>query len=367
MPKPLVPLRGLDSLSLLVNLSPRRGYSCLLSENDQLTLVYPLSWINDWNSHPLMETPILDEILNPVFQIITFICRVLDITMVLHLNALVNRIIVAVFPSPNVRTVYISTDPLYCMNLPWELIGWLGPGTLFSLSLSWGWSATFLLFSGSLFVGLPRGEGFCWGGYLELVSMQELLAFNVETSSYLLTSFGCLQVFTEAVLLRDLAREIRVWENPYPLGFKGVNYVHYEVERHLLDRSGSTLLGWCDFASGLNCYPDWAQLLAVVVPIVGIGAFLWWAGRDIVQDTCPNCGNEFQIFKSTMQSDLQFCPFCTQPFSIVDNKFVRDSVKFSNQSTTFGEAFSDFTRSRKEKKYSSKAVVDVEAEIKDAD
>ncbi|KAF4377739.1 hypothetical protein F8388_011492 [Cannabis sativa] len=108
-------------------------------------------------------------------------------------------------------------------------------------------------------------------------------------------------------------------------------------------------------------------LLAVVVPIVGIGAFLWWAGRDIVQDTCPNCGNEFQIFKSTMQSDLQFCPFCTQPFSIVDNKFVRDSVKFSNQSTTFGEAFSDFTRSRKEKKYSSKAVVDVEAEIKDAD
>ncbi|XP_062077946.1 uncharacterized protein LOC133782628 [Humulus lupulus] len=108
-------------------------------------------------------------------------------------------------------------------------------------------------------------------------------------------------------------------------------------------------------------------LLAVVVPIVGIGGLLWWAGRDIVQDTCPNCGNEFRIFKSTMKSDLQFCPFCTQPFSIVDNKFVRDSVKFSNQSTTFGEAFSDFTRSRKEKKYSSKAVVDVEAEIKDAD
>lgn len=33
--------------------------------------------------------------------------------------------------------------------------------------------------------------------------------------------------------------------------------------------------------------------------------------------------------------------------SVVDNKFVRDSVKFSNQSTTFGQAFNDFIGSRK--------------------
>ncbi|MQM03680.1 hypothetical protein Taro_036465 [Colocasia esculenta] len=38
-------------------------------------------------------------------------------------------------------------------------------------------------------------------------------------------------------------------------------------------------------------------LLAVLLPIVGLGAFFWFAGRDIVQDTCPNCGNDFQIFK----------------------------------------------------------------------
>ncbi|KAF3453623.1 hypothetical protein FNV43_RR04064 [Rhamnella rubrinervis] len=107
-------------------------------------------------------------------------------------------------------------------------------------------------------------------------------------------------------------------------------------------------------------------LFAVLAPIVGLGAFLWWAGRDIVQDSCPNCGNDFQIFKSSLNDDLQLCPFCSQPFSVVDDKFVRDSVKFSNQSTTFGQAFNDFIGSRKGKD-SSVSVVDVEAEIKDAD
>ncbi|KAI4322889.1 hypothetical protein L6164_022540 [Bauhinia variegata] len=107
-------------------------------------------------------------------------------------------------------------------------------------------------------------------------------------------------------------------------------------------------------------------IFAVLIPIVGIGAFLWWAGRDIMQGTCPNCRNEFQVFKSTLNDDLQLCPFCGQPFSVVGNEFVKDSVKFSNQSTTFEQAFSNFTRSKKETD-SGKAVVDVEAEIKDAD
>ncbi|CAB4307995.1 unnamed protein product [Prunus armeniaca] len=104
----------------------------------------------------------------------------------------------------------------------------------------------------------------------------------------------------------------------------------------------------------------------VLVPIVGVGAFLWWARQDMVQDSCPNCGNDFQIFKSALNDDLQQCPFCTQPFSVVDNKFVMDSVKYSNQSTTFGQAFNDYTRSTRGKE-SSKAVVDIEAEVKDAD
>ncbi|KAH7546480.1 hypothetical protein FEM48_Zijuj01G0205400 [Ziziphus jujuba var. spinosa] len=136
------------------------------------------------------------------------------------------------------------------------------------------------------------------------------------------------------------------------------------------------LLGNIAFAIGLTYLSVTGQLgwlldaivsiWVVIVPIVGLGAFLWWAGRDIVQDSCPNCGNDFQIFKSTLNDDLQLCPFCSQPFSVVDNKFVRDSVKFSNQSTTFGQAFNDFYSSRKDKD-SSKSVVDVEAEVKDAD
>ncbi|XP_027061287.1 uncharacterized protein [Coffea arabica] len=108
-------------------------------------------------------------------------------------------------------------------------------------------------------------------------------------------------------------------------------------------------------------------LLAVLLPIVGLGAFLWWAGRDIVQGTCPNCGNVFQVFKSTLNDDLQLCPFCSQPFSVVGDKFVRDPVKFSNQSTTFEDAFNDFFPHAKKGKDSSVSVVDVEAEVKDAE
>ncbi|XP_031114653.1 uncharacterized protein LOC116018795 [Ipomoea triloba] len=108
-------------------------------------------------------------------------------------------------------------------------------------------------------------------------------------------------------------------------------------------------------------------LLVVLLPIIGIVAFVWWAGQDIVQGACPNCGNDFQIFKSAVNDDIQLCPFCSQPFSVVGDEFVRDPVKFSNQSKTFGQAFKDFTSRSKKDKKSSVAVVDVEAEIKDAE
>ncbi|KAL6202218.1 hypothetical protein ACLB2K_025927 [Fragaria x ananassa] len=108
-------------------------------------------------------------------------------------------------------------------------------------------------------------------------------------------------------------------------------------------------------------------LLAFLVPIIGLGAFLWWVGRDMVQDSCPNCRNDFQIFKSTLNDDMQQCPYCSQPFSVVDNKFVMDPVNFSNRSATFGQAFNDYTRSKTGNKDSSTAVVDIEAEVTDAD
>ncbi|KAF8051265.1 hypothetical protein N665_1756s0005 [Sinapis alba] len=109
-------------------------------------------------------------------------------------------------------------------------------------------------------------------------------------------------------------------------------------------------------------------LVVVIVPILGLGAFLWWAQRDIVQSSCPNCGNEFQIFKSSLDDEVQLCPFCTQPFSVVDDKFVKEPVKFSNQTTTtFGQDLNGFSSAPKKGKGFSTAVVDIEAEVTDAD
>ncbi|KAG6395542.1 hypothetical protein SASPL_141661 [Salvia splendens] len=108
-------------------------------------------------------------------------------------------------------------------------------------------------------------------------------------------------------------------------------------------------------------------LLAVLVPIVGIGAFLWWAGRDILQSNCPNCGNEFQVFKSTLTDELQLCPFCSQPFSVEGDEFVPEPVKFSNQSTIFDQPFGDFNPRTKKGKSSSVSVVDIEADVRDAE
>ncbi|KAB2044139.1 hypothetical protein ES319_D01G069200v1 [Gossypium barbadense] len=108
-------------------------------------------------------------------------------------------------------------------------------------------------------------------------------------------------------------------------------------------------------------------LIAVLVPIVGVGAFLWWAGRDIVQSSCPNCGNDFQIFKSFLNDELQLCPYCSQPFSVVDDKFVKEPVKFSNQTSKQKQSFNSFSPGFKKGSNSSGAVVDIEAEVKDAD
>uniref|UniRef100_A0A1D1YFI0 Diphthamide biosynthesis protein 3 n=1 Tax=Anthurium amnicola TaxID=1678845 RepID=A0A1D1YFI0_9ARAE len=109
-------------------------------------------------------------------------------------------------------------------------------------------------------------------------------------------------------------------------------------------------------------------LLAVLLPIVGLGAFFWLAGRDIVQDSCPNCGNGFQIFKSSLKDGVQFCPFCTQPFSVQGNKFVREPSRFSsNRSPKFGEAFNGFSRQSEKGGGSSATIVDIEAEVKDID
>ncbi|KAK6131567.1 hypothetical protein DH2020_034678 [Rehmannia glutinosa] len=176
------------------------------------------------------------------------------------------------------------------------------------------------------------------------------------------------------ILLSRGRRVVLVQSNNGLNGFNGGGggggRVNSETARVLGNLALAILLTYLSMTGQLGWLLDaivslW--LLAVLVPIVGIGAFLWWAGRDIVQSSCPNCGNEFQVFKSTLNDEVQLCPFCTQPFSVEGNEFVRDPVMFSNQSTTFDQAFSDFSPRTKKGKDSSVSIVDVEAEIRDAD
>ncbi|CAA2938481.1 U3 small nucleolar RNA-associated 14 B isoform 1 [Olea europaea subsp. europaea] len=129
-------------------------------------------------------------------------------------------------------------------------------------------------------------------------------------------------------------------------GAGGGGKVNSETARILGNLALAILLTYLSMTGQLGWLLDaivsiW--ILAVLIPIVGLGAFLWWAGRDIVQGSCPNCGNEFQIFKSTLNDELQLCPFCSQPFSVVGDEFVADPVKFSNESSIFDQTFSDFS------------------------
>ncbi|KAJ3674927.1 hypothetical protein LUZ60_005543 [Juncus effusus] len=103
------------------------------------------------------------------------------------------------------------------------------------------------------------------------------------------------------------------------------------------------------------------SILAVLLPIVGVAAFFYFASQNILQSSCPNCGNEFQIFKSSL-SDAQLCPFCTQPFSVEDGKFVREPTIFSSEK--FAQTFSSKDRATNA---ASATIVDVEAEVKDAE
>ncbi|XP_074568144.1 uncharacterized protein LOC141824715 isoform X2 [Curcuma longa] len=109
-------------------------------------------------------------------------------------------------------------------------------------------------------------------------------------------------------------------------------------------------------------------LLAVLLPIIGLAAFLWFTGRNIVQSNCPNCGNEFQILKSATKDGPQLCPFCSQPFSVQGDIFIREPSGFSSdRSTGYRQAFNGFSPQNEKGKTSSAVIVDVEADVKDID
>ncbi|XP_006654608.2 uncharacterized protein LOC102719015 [Oryza brachyantha] len=109
-------------------------------------------------------------------------------------------------------------------------------------------------------------------------------------------------------------------------------------------------------------------LLTILLPILGLAAFFFFAGQDIFQSNCPNCGKSFQILKSSLKDGPQLCPYCTQPFSVQGNKFVRESARFSSgRTSTSAQAFSEFFKRGSEGKTPSGTVVDIEAEVKDAE
>lgn len=107
-------------------------------------------------------------------------------------------------------------------------------------------------------------------------------------------------------------------------------------------------------------------LMAIAVPFVGVGALIWWANREMIQSSCPNCGQEFKIFGSTRSDEVPMCPFCTQPFSVVDGKFVKEPIKFVNKTRIFDGVVNGFPYNSR-KGDDSSLVVDVEAEINDVD
>uniref|UniRef100_A0A0A9E094 Uncharacterized protein n=1 Tax=Arundo donax TaxID=35708 RepID=A0A0A9E094_ARUDO len=111
-------------------------------------------------------------------------------------------------------------------------------------------------------------------------------------------------------------------------------------------------------------------LLTILLPILALGAFFFFAGQDILQSNCPNCGKSFQILKSALKDGPQLCPYCTQPFSVQGNKFVRESARFSSgrgATATNTQVFNELFNRGVRGKAPSGTIVDVEAEVKDAE
>nr|CAB3461045.1 unnamed protein product [Digitaria exilis] len=97
--------------------------------------------------------------------------------------------------------------------------------------------------------------------------------------------------------------------------------------RRRMDNGTSRVVGNLAFAAVLTYLAVTGQLrwvldaivslwlLTILLPILALGAFFFFAGQDILQGDCPNCGKSFQILKSALKDGPQLCPYCTQPLS----------------------------------------------------
>ncbi|KAL8209816.1 hypothetical protein R6Q57_006548 [Mikania cordata] len=94
------------------------------------------------------------------------------------------------------------------------------------------------------------------------------------------------------------------------------------------------------------------------VSLVGVSLM-----TDISDFIFGHIENLYDKRRSMLNDEPQLCPYCSQPFSVVGDEFVRDPTRFGKESTTFGETFSGLFSQSKKGKASSKAVIDVEANI----
>ncbi|XP_051210029.1 uncharacterized protein [Lolium perenne] len=107
--------------------------------------------------------------------------------------------------------------------------------------------------------------------------------------------------------------------------------------------------------------------VALVAYLAVSGQFRWLLDA-IVSLWCPNCGKSFRVLKTSLKNGPQFCPYCTQPFSVQDDKFVRESASFSSgRASPSAQAFNElFNRGSKEKAPSGPGtIVDIEADVTD--
>lgn len=54
------------------------------------------------------------------------------------------------------------------------------------------------------------------------------------------------------------------------------------------------------------------QIFAVLIPIVGLGAFLWWAGRDIMQGTVRLLQNSHLQLLFLSTDTINYGIYCLQ-------------------------------------------------------
>lgn len=59
--------------------------------------------------------------------------------------------------------------------------------------------------------------------------------------------------------------------------------------------------------------------LILVTPVLLFVGLRWWLGRNLIQGTCPSCGNPLTGLKNTQTT----CPSCAQTVSVENSAFQR--------------------------------------------